>query len=351
MRMRLKTLAAAGLALAVAGCATMPVTGDPAVSVYATAETQPVGTANDDAADDPAIWRNQADPSKSLIIGTDKKAGLHVYNLQGEDLFFLDAGLLNNVDLVTLADGTVLVAASDRTDPANSAIALFRLDTGAARLEPLGSVASGAGEAYGLCLWTPPIAKAGDAAIAFAVLKDGTINQVRIRTDGTGAIERTMSVPSQAEGCVVDHRTSQLYVGEENGGIWRFRVGGSDPVGELLAPIDNRMLVADVEGLALMPEGHRGGYLIASSQGDNAYAVFRLPGMEPIGRFRIAQGAVGATEETDGIDLHAGSFGPDYPAGLFVAQDGINPPHAQNFKLVSWEAVVRALNPKPSSPD
>ena len=148
MRMRSKFLSTAGLALAVAGCATVPVTGDPAVSVYATAETAPVGTGNEDAADDPAIWRNPEDPAKSLIVGTDKKAGLHVYNLKGEDLFFLDAGLLNNVDLVTLADGTVLVAASDRTDPDNSAIALFRLDTQSARLEPLGSVASGAGEAY-----------------------------------------------------------------------------------------------------------------------------------------------------------------------------------------------------------
>lgn len=349
MRMRSKFLSTAGLALAVAGCATVPVTGDPAVSVYATAETAPVGTGNEDAADDPAIWFNPESPAKSLIVGTDKKAGLHVYNLKGEDLFFLDAGLLNNVDLVTLADGTVLVAASDRTDPDNSAIALFRLDTQSARLEPLGSVASGAGEAYGLCLWTPPFTNAGDAVVAFAVLKDGTINQVRIREDWTGRIEHTMSVPSQAEGCVVDARNFGLYVGEENGGIWRFRVGGSDPVGELLAPIDNRMLVADVEGLALMPEGHRGGYLIASSQGDNAYAVFRLPGMEPVGRFRIAQGAVGATEETDGIDLHAGSFGPDYPAGLFVAQDGINPPYAQNFKLVSWAAILEALETSPKA--
>ncbi|GAB5349707.1 phytase [Alteriqipengyuania sp. 357] len=344
MSNRFQYLATASLALAVAGCTTMPVMGDPAVSVYATAETKPVGTANDDAADDPAIWRNAQDPSKSLIVGTDKKAGLHVYNLEGEDLSFLGGGLFNNVDLVTLSDGTVLVAASDRTDPANSAIALFRLDTATARLEPIGSVASGAGEAYGLCLWTPPIGMAGDAAIAFAVLKDGTINQVRLRANGTGMLERTMRVPSQAEGCVVDHRTSQLYVGEENGGIWSFRVGGSaNESGQLLAPIDNATLVADVEGLALMPEGRDGGYLIASSQGDSTYAVFRLPGMEPVGRFRIAPGTFGATEETDGIDLHPGSFGPDYPDGLFVAQDGINPPAAQNFKLVSWAAIMGAL--------
>ena len=352
MRIRFEAFAATGLALAAAGCATVPIMGDPAVSVYATAETEPVGTANDDAADDPAIWRNPADPSKSLIVGTDKKAGLHVYNLAGEDLFFLDAGRLNNVDLVTMRDGTVLVAASDRTDPANSAIALFRLDTASARLEALGSVASGAGEAYGLCLWTPPMMMAGDAAIAFAVLKDGTINQVRIRADATGTIERTLRVPSQAEGCVVDPRTFQLYVGEENGGIWRFKVSGSeDTPGELVAPIDNAMLVADVEGLALMPEGRDSGYLVASSQGDNAYAVFRLPAMEPVGRFRIAKGALGAAEETDGIDLAPGSFGPDYPEGLFVAQDGVNPPYAQNFKLVSWAAIRDAIESGAATPE
>ena len=70
--------------------------------------------------------------------------------------------------------------------------------------------------------------------------------------------------------------------------------------------------------------------------------------MEPLGRFRIAQGTLGATEETDGIGLRTGSFGPDYPAGLFVAQDGINPPSAQNFKLVSWASILEALEKAPA---
>lgn len=40
-----------------------------------------------------------------------------------------------------------------------------------------------------------------------------------------------------------------------------------------------------------------------------------------------------------------GDFGPGFPGGLFVAQDGINPPHAQNFKLVAWADIARALGP------
>lgn len=65
--------------------------------------------------------------------------------------------------------------------------------------------------------------------------------------------------------------------------------------------------------------------------------------MAPVGRFRIAPGRFGAAEETDGIALALGDFGRGYGQGLFVAQDGVNPPEAQNFKLVSWAEVLRAL--------
>jgi 3-phytase len=65
--------------------------------------------------------------------------------------------------------------------------------------------------------------------------------------------------------------------------------------------------------------------------------------MTPLGRFAIVAGRFGSAEETDGIALAGGGFGPDYPDGLFVAQDGHNQPLAQNFKLVSWAAVKAAL--------
>ena len=73
----------------------------PAVSVTARGETTPVGTSNADAADDPAIWRNATDPLQSLIVGTDKKAGIYVYGLDGRVRDFLDAGRVNNCLLYT----------------------------------------------------------------------------------------------------------------------------------------------------------------------------------------------------------------------------------------------------------
>lgn len=65
--------------------------------------------------------------------------------------------------------------------------------------------------------------------------------------------------------------------------------------------------------------------------------------MRYVGRFAITAGEFGATNETDGIAAMAGDFGPVYPDGLFIAQDGNNAPAAQNFKLVGWDKVKAAL--------
>jgi 3-phytase len=320
--------------------------GLPAVTVAAIAETTPVGTASADAADDPSIWRNAADPAASLIVGTDKKAGLYVYGLDGKVRHFLNAGAVNNVDLregVALPGGQgILVVASDRNDLLRAKLALFRLDPASGKLAAIGAVEAGAGEAYGLCLY-----RESEALYAFAVMKDGTVNQILLELGGaqpSGRIVRSMKLASQSEGCVADERSHRLYVAEELAGIWRFDAKASGATaGTRIAAVDGKQLIADAEGLALAPIGETGGYLIASSQGDNAYTVYSLANEAYVGRFRIAKGAVGSTEETDGIDLLLGDFGPAYPAGLFVAQDGRNAPAAQNFKLVSWADIAEAL--------
>ena len=340
-------------ALLVAACTNQPAVPKPDANaavptVAAHAETVPVGTA-DDAADDPAIWRNAANPAGSLIVATDKRAGLHVYALDGRRLSFTPSPRLNNVDLRATTLGgkpIVLVAASDRADEANAKMQLYALDTATAQLRSLAAIASGPGEAYGMCLWQ----RAGDGALfGFLVLKDGRIDQLAIDTSGavpTARVVRTMKLATQSEGCVADDRTGLLYVAEEDAGLWRFDADPAAPgTATMIAKADGKQLVADAEGLAIAPDGATGGYLVASSQGDNAYALYRLPGMEFAGRFRIGGGAIDGTSETDGLDLVLGDFGPGLPSGVLVVQDGDNAPDTQNFKIVSWADVVRALKP------
>jgi len=322
---------------ALTGCAAAGIVSPlPTATVVARGETTPVGTANADAADDPAIWHNAANPAASLIVGTDKKAGLYVYDMTGAVLDYAPDGMLNNVDLVDMGEAGVIVAASDRSDPLNAAIALYRLSPDG-KLTPIGSVPGGAGEAYGFCLY-----RAGGSLHAFSVIKDGTVHEYALDLDTPAStLVRTVSVPSQAEGCVADPRDGTLYVGEEAAGIWRFAPGQT--AGTIVAAIDNEQMVADVEGLALVPEGKDGGWLVASSQGDSAYALYRLPDMAYAGRFRVAQGTFGATDETDGIEVKTGNFGPTFPAGIFIAQDGVNKGGAQNFKLARWDEILIAL--------
>ncbi|MEJ7932839.1 phytase [Sphingobium sp. AN558] len=321
----------------------------PAVSVTARGETAPVGTANADAADDPAIWRNAADPVQSLIVGTDKKAGLYVYGLDGRVRDFLNAGRVNNVDLkdgVTIngAPG-VLVVASDRNDIAHARLALFRLDSESAKLTALGTVEAGAGEAYGVCL-----GRDETGLSAFIVLKDGTIHQIALDASGAtpaGRIVRSLKLGTQSEGCAVDDRTHILYVAEEDVGLWRFdarATGSSTPI--KIAAADGKNLVADAEGVAIAPMGDKDGYVLVSSQGDNAYVAYRMGDDSYAGRFRVIDGTIGGSEETDGIEVMLGDFGAAYPGGLFIAQDGHNATAAQNFKLVAWDDIAKALGLK-----
>jgi 3-phytase len=335
-------LAFVPVALLVA-CATVPTAPGAVVTidVPAAGQTAAVATADADAADDPAIWRNPRAPGKSLIVATDKKAGLNVYGLNGALLSSYPAGRVNNVDLRQVGRRAIVVA-SDRNDKANGKLAVLELDTAAGSLTLIGVLPVAAGEAYGLCLSKT----ARGPLTAFLVMKAGDIHQVEITLGATptATVVRSMKLATQSEGCVVDDRTSTIYVGEEDVGIWKFGARRGDPVEPVsVARADGQRLVIDTEGLAIAAEGARGGYLVASSQGDSAYAVWKLADMSYVGRFRIAaNGALGGTSETDGIEISTASF-PGFRGGLMIAQDGDNLPAAQNFKLVRWADVKRAL--------
>ncbi|MEP2988494.1 MAG: phytase [Parasphingorhabdus sp.] len=330
------------------GCATISGSVGPTVptiSLTADAETVPVGTVNQDAADDPAIWRNANKPSASLIIGTDKKAGLYVYGLDGSKKSFLPEGQLNNVDLREVMIGgkkTILVGASVRNDRMNAHIGLYRLDPETAQLSVIGKYPAGPGEAYGFCFGQD----AGGEAFAYMIEKTGHVREIEMSFEGgrpKTRVTREYKLATQPEGCVVDDRTGRLYVGEENNAIWMFDLNDDAFTPRRFANVNGRELVADVEGLALAPEGDAGGSLVASSQGDNSYVLYDLLSGEYVNRFQFIDGSIDGTSETDGIEVKLGDFGPNYPEGLMVVQDGANEGNTQNFKLISWKKIADAV--------
>ena len=358
---RVMLASAAGLVLA--GCATARVedvsdsggrTVGAGIPVLAAAETPPVGTAARDAADDPAIWVDPQDRTRGVILGTDKQAGLYVYDLAGRQLQYLPGGKPNNVDVregfSTAKGERVLVATSDRGRPGAGA-ALFLLDPATLKVAFWTAVPVDLTEPYGLCL-----ARRGDAFLMIVNGTDGQVRQMRVAAGSDGkpllTEERRFAVPTQPEGCVADDARGRLYLGEEGAGIWRFDLGTGPAAGTLIAQAPSDMLAPDVEGLALLDDGPAA-WLIASSQGDSSFAVWRVDSDQPLfrGRFSLVAGAgIDPVTGTDGVAALGGPVG-GFPEGLVVVQDDVDLPGEatggararQNFKLVGWREVKKAL--------
>ena len=98
-----------------------------------------------------------------------------------------------------------------------------------------------------------------------------------------------------------------------------------------------------MEGLTIAYTSDGEGYLIASSQGNNTFAVYRREGTNPyVKSFRIIAGEkIDEVTETDGIHVTTANLGPRFPKGVFIAQDGLDDKGKQNFKLVPWDSIVQ----------
>ena len=95
--------------------------------------------------------------------------------------------------------------------------------------------------------------------------------------------------------------------------------------------------------------GSKASYLVVSSQGNDSYVVLDAePPYALKGAFRVGlNGALGidGASETDGLEVSAANLGGPWSNGMLVVQDGRKrmPEQTQNFKLVPWSEVSRAL--------
>ncbi|MEI5101867.1 phytase [Streptomyces sp. PmtG] len=221
-------------------------------------------------ADDPAIWRDAADPARSLVVATAKEGGLRVYDLDARQVQAVPAppgptpadapGRFNNVDLVhgvKLSTGRADLAVT--SDRGNDRLRFYRVD----RDRPGGPLtdvtdpaaphvfSTGQQEvnaqrtAYGLATYTDRstgrsyalVSRRERTSIALLELlagRSGTVGYRKVRTldlpasfrlpggsDWTPCAEPG-ELP-QVEGMVVDPADGTLYAGQEDVGIWRLR--------------------------------------------------------------------------------------------------------------------------------
>ncbi len=323
--------------------------------VTATVATVPVASFGD-AADDPTIWADRANPANSVVIATDKKAGMYVYDMQGKVIQFLPDGRVNNVELregfKLGGEEIVLVTASNRT---HKSISIYRLDTATRQLVDIadGIQPTGLGDPYGQCMYRDP---ANGRTWVFINGDDTRKRQWELLDAGNGKVRaqlvRDMSFDSQTEGCAVDDNTGTLYVAEEDVGLWRLSArpdGGNDRT--MVERItDNPAVKDDFEGVSIYHLDAGRGYIVVSSQGNDTYAVYRLEGDQAyLGSFAVVADPVlgiDGISETDGLEVTSANLGPGFEHGAMVAQDGRNvmPVENQNYKYVPWQSIARALD-------
>jgi 3-phytase len=174
----------------------MGVTAQERVTVQAVVETQPLFNYEDAPAtpdaDDPAIWVNHQHPSRSLVIGTAKDAGLLVYDLSGH---LVQALLPPNAPEVTSADPATPGGLNDMARPCTDS------ESG----ETFGRY-NNVDIAYGVRLGTAP----GAPRVDVAVVSDRGCDRIRFfRIDPSSPAAPLVDITSPAVSRVFPTRYDQ----------------------------------------------------------------------------------------------------------------------------------------------
>ncbi len=309
-------------------------------------QTAPVAQMGD-AADDPAIWVNPKDASKSRILGSNKKQGLLVYDLEGRQTQFLPSGRLNNVDVrQDLRFGSERFDLALATQRDEQSMVLYTIDAGG-ELAEAARLPTGLGDIYGTCLYRT----SAGGLDAFVNDKDGRYEHwqiTRARGKFGAKLARQFKVATQPEGCVADDRSGLLFVGEEDKALWVTSAKADQPTTlKMVMPVGD-WLHDDIEGMGIY-HGQKHSYLVVSSQGNSSYVVFdAAPPFKVRGAFRIGMDPVAGIDgasETDGLEVSSANFGGPFARGMLVVHDGFKrmPDGAQNYKAVAWDDVAKAL--------
>lgn len=307
--------------------------------------------------DDPAIWIDRKDPSKSMILGTDKQeldGGLYAFDLKGNMLKDRKAYPLdrpNNVDLAydfVLNGDTLDVAVA--TERGKGQIRVFSLpdlkaiDNGGISVFADDSPNN---QVMGVALYK----RASDNKL-FAIVsrKEGTVNvdkylyQYELVSDSLGVRGELVrkfgqfSGTKEIEAIAVDTELGYVYYSDEHFGVRKYY---ADPEkgNEELAQFGLTGFADDREGISIYKTGAKTGYILVSDQGAHQFQVFAREGnrQNPHMHNLIATIPVAAMS-SDGSETTSVALGPDFPNGLFVAMSD-----NKTFEIYDWRDLEKRI--------
>jgi len=306
--------------------------------VTANVETEPV-FAGDDAADDMCVLENFNNPESSLIISSDKKYGIIVYDLEGVKLYDYEVGRINNVDILPSRSfqNKYIVAGTNRTY--NSIDIYLFNSVGELENLILRKEIPSLKDVYGVTFYRDEF-----NTYLFISDKKGNVEQWSFNNDESSPeikFERKLRFSSLVEGIVADETKGKVYIGQERRGIWELNAFPSFDSQKKLIFKKSKNFKPDFEGLTIRDDGDGNGYLIASIQGSNGYLLIDRKSLQAKTFFRIVSNElIDGTTETDGIDVSSIRTSK-FPNGFFIAQDDDNDGLNQNFKLVDWNKIIK----------
>ncbi|MCW1962505.1 phytase [Chryseobacterium viscerum] len=294
--------------------------------------------------DDPAIWINPQDASKSIIIGTDKDTdgGLYAFDLNGKITHkVLGLKRPNNVDLeygfMLNGKKTDIAAVTERE---TNKVKLYTLP----ELKEIGEISVFDGESergpMGISLYKNPQTeeifvivgrKSGPA--------DGYLWQYKLTEKNgfiTGEVVRKFGKYSglkEIESIAVDDEMSYIYYSDEQFGVHKYY---ADPEkgNEELSVFGKGDFKSDVEGISIYPTAKGQGYILVSNQQNDTFNVYLR---EDQSKGRIAEIPV-STLESDGSEVTNVNLGPKFPKGVFVAMS-----NGRVFHFYDWRIVEKAI--------
>ncbi len=290
--------------------------------------------------DDPAIWINRQDPSKSLILGTDKDSmgGIYAFDLTGKlvkEKVVTGIGRPNNIDVeygLELNGKKVDLAVF--TERYKQALRIFSLPD----MQPLdgGGIAVFVGEdslteanaPMGIGLYKKP---GTDSIYAIVSRKFGPQDSTYLwqyhlfavtdSTVGAQLVRRfgAFSGTAEIEAIAVDDELGYVYYSDEMAGIRKYY---ADPAkgNEELAFFGKNDFAEDQEGISILDKGDGKGYVIVSDQQANTFNVYPREGKgdEPHHHDRVEVLRL-STAESDGNEVSGLALGENFPNGIFVA--------------------------------
>jgi 3-phytase len=307
--------------------------------------------------DDPAIWIHPDDPSKSLILGTDKKegnqGGLFVFDLKGKiDTSLVGFDRPNNVDVTYgITNGSDTFDIAVLSERKRAMLRVVRLPD--MKIIDNGGIPVFEDDAYNEVMGVALYKRPDDGAIfAMASRKENPDNdndylyQYRLTADSTGMVSGTLvrkfgnfSGVSEIEAIAVDNELGYVYYSDEGHAVRKYY---ADPNkgNEELSSFGLDGFTDDREGISIYKTGDKTGYILVSDQEAHQFHIFPREGTannpheHPLLHVAKVQAMF-----SDGSEVTNRALNKDFPKGLFVAMSD-----NKTFEIYRWETIENDMN-------